>query len=171
MADYYSRTVICETLLLTDDQQRALELVGASMDPMGGDETILDGIVNERPPLKEYYVYFPNGWTNACEDVDEFLIEYAGLDDEEAAEVSAEARRLVVLQEPDLLREVLKVNPDLDVIQMQESWSCSKMRPDGFGGRSLWLNRKGYLYVCTSQVEIDEDGIIENPSSFHLWED
>lgn len=172
MANYYSHTVITDCYKLDEDLIAALEARGASCHPEGGeDETVLDGIVNERPPLKSYSIVWEEGWTEPCDDVDEFLVEYVGWDDEDVEKASPRFRELVLLSEPDMLHEILKLNPDADAVQMQEAWGCSKMRLDGFGGRSLTVTQKGYLYLCTGSVEINEDGTIVPGSKFTPWKD
>jgi len=169
MANYYTRTVLTESVLLTEDLHAVLRARGATIYEESAPETVLDGIVHERMPLGKYSVVFEDGWTCPCEDVDEFLVEYAGWDDDDAANLSPEARELVLADEPFILHEILKLNPELDHINMQSAWGCSKMRLDGFGGSGLIVNRKGYLYLTSNHYEIDEDGVIEPSGKFRFW--
>ena len=169
MADYYTRTVITAPVLLSPDLVAVLNARGAALDCIS-EETVLDGIVAERMPLGEYYVTFADGWTEPCDDVDEFLIEYAGWDEADAEAASPEIRELMVADDADILHEILKLNPEMDHIEQQSSWSCSKMRLDGFGGSGLIVTRKGYLYLTTSHFEIDEDGVAAYAGGFKLWE-
>jgi hypothetical protein len=59
----------------------------------------------------------------------------------------------------------------MDHIEQQSSWSCSKMRLDGFGGSGLIVTRKGYLYLTTTRFEIEEDGTVKFGGEFITWED
>lgn len=171
MADYYTQTVLTEPVYLTEELYGVLTLLQADITPAGDTETVLDGIVRERPPLTKYYVTFPEGWRTACgEDVDEFLVEHLDLGEEEIEALSDKFREMIVMDEPELLREIIKLNPEMEHIEMQSSWSCSKMRLDGFGGSGLIVNRKGYLYLTTTHYEIDEDGVIEHAGGFKFWE-
>jgi len=171
MADYYSQTTLREVVLLTDELVSALKARGADLGPEGEQESVLDGIVNERPPLSRFTVVWSEGWTHACEDVDEFLVEYVGWDEADVEKASPEFRRLVVLPEEDLLHEILKLNPDIELLEMNEAWTCSKMRLDGFGGRSLVVNRKGYLHIGTGRYHVDEDDVICPDNAFKFWAD
>jgi hypothetical protein len=172
VANYYTRTVLTETVLLTEDLASILVARGAQLyEEDGKGENVLDGIVNERPPLKRYSVVFEDGWTDPCDDVDEFLIDYAGWDDEDAENASPEFRKLVIEDEHVILREILKVNDDKQEIDMQSGWGCSKMRLDGFGGSGLIVNRKGYLYLTSSHYEIDADGTIKHAGGFVSWDE
>jgi len=170
MANYYTRSVITGPVLLSPNLVAVLSARGAELDCIE-EETVLDGIVAERMPLGLYTVAFENGWTDPCEDVDEFLIEYAGWDDADVEAATTEFRELVIADEVDILREVLKLNPDADCIDMQSSWSCSKMRLDGFGGSGLILTKLGFLYITSSNYAIAEDGSLCLASAFTPWEE
>lgn len=168
MANYYRRTVITEPMNIDEDLEVALESRGATLHLEGVRETVLDGIARERPPLTRFAIVFEDGWQDTWgEDVDEFVRDHADLD---PSNVSDRAKAIIMMAEENILHEILKLNPDQDLIQMQESWSCSKMRLDGFGGRSTWVTREGYLDVCTSNVEVDVDGTIQLASQFTTWE-
>jgi len=171
MANYYTRTVITQPFLLTGDLVSVLKARGASLYPEGEGETVLDGIVNERPPLTSYSIVFDDGWTEPCEDVDEFLVDYCGWDDEDCEKASPEFRALVVKSEHEILREIIKVNPQKEEIVEQSSWGCSKMRLDGFGGTGLIVNRKGFLYITTHDFTVDADGTIKPGSEFVSWKE
>ena len=170
MADYYTRTVITDSVLLTTDLVAVLNARGASLD-CEEEETVLDGIVHERMPLGLYTVAFERGWNATCEDVDEFLIEYANWDEADVLAASDELRKMAVASELDILREILKLNPEAESIDMQSSWSCSKMRLDGFGGSGLILTKLGFLYITSSDYAIAEDGSICQGSAFTTWEE
>lgn len=169
MANYYTRTVITEPFLLTDDLRDVLTARGGELYPEGEKETVLDGIVHERPPLSSYSIVFEDGWNNQWDDVNEYIDDM--LDDEEANGLSDEFKRMFEMEEHEILREILKVNPARGHIEEQNSWGCSKMRLDGFGGSGLIVNRKGFLYITSSNYEIDEDGIIQAGGSFTFWEE
>lgn len=170
MANYYTRSVITDTFLLTPEMSTALTFRGAAVDPEGPGETVLDGMVNERPPLRSYSITFEDGWNDlveSYESVDEWIKD----EGERPEDWNDEAKRLLWLDKEDLLHEVLKVNPDKDVIEMQSAWSCSKMRLDGFGGSGLIVTRKGYLYLTSTHYEVDEGGTIKPCGEFRAWAD
>lgn len=168
MANYYTNEVITDAVYLTDDLCKLLQMKGAEVEPTGEKQTVLDGMVNGAI-LNQYYVTFENGWNEYYETFDEWAAEEL-YDDDEVAEVSDYIKAHFGYGKEDLLHEVLKVNPEMDHIVMQAAWSCSKMRLDGFGGSGLIVNRKGYLYLTTSNYVIDEDGTIRNASQFTTWE-
>jgi len=168
MADYYSRTVIKTFVNLPPLIYRALELQGASLETTGeSDETVLDGIVHERPPMSQYYVYFDESWSEGMGS--EEYLEWADTDDLSADDL-AEFTRLLDLESQDLLHEILKLNPELEEIEVQCSYSCSRMRPDGFGGHCLIVNKKGWFFNSSNGWKADEDGIIEATGAFTMWE-
>lgn len=168
MANYYTRTVITESVLLTDALHSVLLVRGAQAECEGPSETILDALAFGREEiLNSYYVTFENGWNNQWDSVDEYI------DDEldEGESVSDEFRRLFEMEEHEILLEILKINPMQDHIVEQSSWSCSKMRADGFGGSGLIVNRKGFLYITTSNYQIRDDGEIIHGGTFTPWEE
>lgn len=167
MANYYTRTVITEPVLLTSDLSDLLTARGAELYPEGQHETVLDGIVHERPPLTSYSVVFEDGWNNQYEDFEEWEYDHG----EDGDTHSDEFKRLFELGEHEILREIIKVNPDKAEIVMQSSWSCSKMRLDGFGGSGLIVNRKGYLYLTTSHYVVEADGTIKPGAEFVTWDE
>jgi len=164
MADYYTQEVVTnEQVYLTPEMERVLELRGAEVY-REGDETVLDHLANG---CEKHLcgIVFEEGWR---EMEPEELIEMF-LDDEEEEELSEETKRLLALDKPDLFHEVLKINPEEEYIELQSGWSCSRMRLDGFGGSSLHVTRKGYLYVTTTNVSI-EDGVPVFDGEFVPWE-
>lgn len=171
MANYYSPTVFRQPVRLTDLIYRVLEVQGGNCFPTAEVETILDGIVKERPPMTEYTVAFEEGWSGG-RGVEEYL-EYIDADEVEkelGPEQFEEFKRLLDLESHQLLREILKADPDIEMIEVQCGFNCSKMRLDGYGGYALIVNRKGYLYINTGGYEIDEDGIIQSTAAFQFWE-
>lgn len=169
MADYYSKTVITTPVLLTENLVAALSAMGGDLwSDDASEETVLDGIVHGRPPLKRYYVTFPDGWSELVNQFDS-IVDACADKDIALDECDEELRRLLWLDEPELLREVLLVNPDLTVIELQTGLDCSRMRLDGFGGRGLHVTRKGYLYIDTGSVEVAEDGTVRHLPQFVNW--
>lgn len=167
MADYTTQEVITSPVLLTDDLVSILQMKGAEVVPTGEKQNVLDGIVHGAM-LSEYYVTFESGWSDYCETFEEWAGE--NLDEDEEAQVSDYVKENFNLGKEDLMREILKVNPEANHIEMQAGWSCSRMRLDGFGGSGLIVNRKGYLYITTSNFIEDEDGVIQHGNDFHFWE-
>jgi len=167
MADYYSRATIQPFVALTPLLERVLELQGATLEVIDNSETILDGIVKERPPMTVSYIYFEESWSDG-QGSEEYL-EWAETDDLNPEDL-AEFTRLLDLESQGLLHEILKLNPKVDQLEVQCSYSCSKMRPDGWGGHGLIANRKGYIFINTGGYETDEDGIIQATAAFKFWE-
>ena len=168
MANYYTRTTLDKVVGLTTDLHDVFERRGGTLYSEGEEETVLDGIVAERPPMTSYSLVFEEGVTGLYTDtLEEELAEM----DIEPGDVSDEFKRLIMLDEAELLLEILKLNPEIDELDLQSAFSCSKMRIDGFGGSGLIVNRKGYLYITTSDYEIDEDGIIQARAAFRFWDD
>lgn len=167
MADYYSKGTIRPFVQLTDLLYKALETQGASFEVIDSSETVLDGIIKERMPMTQYYVYFEESWSDG-QGSEEYL-EWTDTEDMEPEDL-VEFTRLLDLQQEDLLLEILKLNPEVEEVEHQCAHSCSKMRPDGFSGTGLIVNRKGWLYINTGSWEVDEDGIIQSTAAFKFWE-
>jgi len=168
MADYYSKGTIRPFVNLNAMLYKALETQGASFEVTDDSETVLDGIIKERPPMTEYYIYFEESWSDG-QGSEEYL-EWAETDDLSPEDLT-EFTRLLDLQMEDLLHEILKLNPEVEEIEHQCAHSCSKMRPDGFSGTGLIVNRKGWLYINTGSWEVDADGSIRSTAAFHPWDD
>ncbi len=168
MADYYTRTTLREVVGLTPDLRDALNARGATLHNEGEEETILDGIVHDRPPLTSYAVVFDDGMTDVYSTDPEEMMDEFNLDPKETND---EVRRLLVMESEDLLYEILKLNPDINSLELSSSHNCSKMRLDGFGGSSLHVTRKGWLQVSTGYVTIDDDGGISYAGEFYPWDD
>jgi hypothetical protein len=171
MADYYSPAVFTDTVGLTNLLQRVLEIQGGTLYKDGYEETILDGIVNERTPISRYHVTFSEGW-NCSTDLEDYLEdinEDGELEEELSPEEFTEIKRLLELPREELLLEILKVDPDTETIEVQCGFSCSKMRIDGYGGYGLVVNRKGYLSNTTTDFAIDDDGTIKPGAIFTKW--
>lgn len=174
MADYFTKTVLTHCFKLDDDLVAALEVTGADVFPEGGPpETVLDGIVHERPPLTTYSVVWEEGIQepDSYGSVDEYLVDIRGWDAEDIDGLSDRARHLMELDEPGLLLEILKLNPDAVAVELQEAHTCSRTRLDGYSGRSLTVTRKGYLYVFTKNIEIDDDGTVKLRNEFTPWDE
>ena len=168
MADYYTKEVITSPINLTPLLEKVLVTRGAEIY-REGNETVLDHLVAGQE-IYECCVTFSEGWTEGdCGDLEDFgSFDPDDFDDPEELE---EFKRLADMDKPFLFHEILKVNPDQTYIELQASWSCNKMRLDGFGGSSLHVTKKGYLYVTTTNVSISEDGIPEFDGKFVSWDD
>ena len=168
MANYYTQTTLDKVVGLTTDLHDVLERRGGTLYLEGEEETVLDGIVAERPPMSSYSLVFEQGFAGVLDDTLEgCLAEY----EIEPGDVSDEFKRLIMLDDAELLLEILKLNPEIDELDLQSAFTCSKMRIDAFGGSGLIVNRKGYLCITTSDYEIDEDGIIQARAAFRFWDD
>lgn len=171
MADYYSPTVFTSDVGLTRPLYKALELQGANFHPTGNDETVLDGIVHGRPPVTGYHITFQEGWNDGMEaadyledvDIDELMKELGPEDFDKFKE-------LLDCDQTDLLYHILEANPEMQEIEVQCGFACSKMRLDGYGGYGIIANRKGYLFNCTTGWEIEKDGTITPTAKFIEWE-
>ena len=170
MADYYTQTVLTAPVLMTEDMVSVMQAHGAEVNLCGERETVLDGIVLERPPLNLYAVTFDNGWNHLI-DTFETLEAWAEDTDENLDDYSEEWKRLAALDEPTTLYEILSINPKLEALSLQSAWGCSKMRLDGYGGSGLVVNRKGYLYITTTNWEEEPDGTIVLGSKFVPWKE
>lgn len=168
MADYYSPTVITSPVRLTDALAFVLEAQGGSCSPTGEEETVLDGLANERAPLRKYYVTFEEGWQDG--QGAEELLDWRDLTEEDAKKEHGDGIiELLDSESHILMREILKLNPELQQIEAQCGYNCSRMRLDGYGGWGLIANRKGYLYINTSNFEVEEDGTIKFAGEFKEW--
>ena len=168
MADYYTRTTLDKVVGLTSDLHDVLEGRGATLYLEGEAETVLDGIVAERPPIASYAVVCEEGLRGVFDDTVEGCLAEMDIDPDS---VSDEFKRLVMLDEAELLLEILKINPEIDELDLQSAHTCSKMRLDGFGGSAVIVSRTGYLYIHTQAYEIDEDGVIQSRTAFRFWGD
>lgn len=168
MADYYSQTTLTQEVLLTQDLATVLTARGATLYPGSDGETVLDALVTGEMPRRLYAVVWPEGWRNSCGDTLEDFMEEIELEEDDATET---VKAHLIAEEEDILHEVLKINPDIEMLEMNEAWTCSKMRLDGFGGRSLVVNRKGYLHIGTHRYHVDEDGVICPDNAFKFWKD
>ena len=168
MANYYTRTTLDKIVGLTSDLHDVLERRGGTLYLEGEEETVLDGIVAERPPMTSYAVVFEEGLTGVFDETVEGCLEELDIDPDS---VTDEFKRLFMLDEAELLLEMLKLNPEIQELDLQSAHTCSKMRLDAFGGSGVIVNRTGYLYINTSDYEIDEDGIIQSRSAFRFWDD
>lgn len=166
MADYYSQTTLAQLVLLNKTLEDVLKARGADLHEEDDGETILDALVTGQPPRKLYGIVWPEGWRNPCGSTVEAFMEEIDLE-----EATDEVKALMLLEDEDILHEILKINPDCDLLEMNEAWTCSKMRLDGFGGRSLMVNRTGYLHIGTSRYHEDEDGVIVPDNAFKFWKD
>jgi hypothetical protein len=164
VADYYTREVVTEPVNLTKEMQQVLTLRGAEVS-VTGKGCVLESMVTGNL-TDECVVSFEEGWND--NDPEE-LIEWH--EPEIADADKPEFVRLLALDKHEFFREVLKVDTEADHITLQSSWSCSKMRLDGFGGSGLIVNREGFLYITTCDYTIDDDGVISPRSIFSPWEE
>lgn len=168
MADYFTQTVISHAHYLTQDMADVLEARGAELDPTGEERTILDSLAGKGIPAKEYHITFSEGWNDWPEEFEEWAEDYAADDPNNYSEGFKE---LFELDRANFLYQVLLLDPEAVAVEVQESQSCSKMRTDGFGGSSLTVTRKGYLFLYTGNIEIDDDGTIRSGAKFVPWDD
>lgn len=168
MADYYTSTTLDKPVRLTPDLHAVFGVRGGTLYLEGEEETILDGIVAERPPMSTYSVVFEEGLHGIMDETVEGCLAEMGIDPSDATD---EFKRLVMLDDAELLLEILKINPEIDELDLQSSHSCSKMRLDGFGGAGTIVNRTGYLHIYTGAWEVDEDGVIQSQAAFRFWGD
>jgi len=169
VANYYTRSVITDTFLLSNTLVGVLKARSATVVEAEKRETILDGLVNERIPLTSYYITCNEGWSDLIDSYSS-IEEWAEYEGEDLDELSDDFKELIMLDEPYLLREILKLNPGKNYIERQSGWSCDKMRLDGFGGSSLTVTKKGYLYVTTTDTLVTEDGEVRFGGEFYEWD-
>jgi len=164
MANYYTREVVTKPLMLTDLMVSVLQMRGAEVEKID-ESNVLDSIVAGQM-LYECIITFESGWDD---NEPEELLEWH--DPETTDEDKAEFDRLLAMEKIDFFREVLKVNSDANSIQLQAAWTCDRMRLDGFGGSSCHISRKGYMYVSTTDVDVDDDGTFHAGAQFYPWEE
>lgn len=156
MADYFTQEVVTRYIRLTEPMRKALiGYLGAAVD-LVEEENVLDSLVGGLQ-AHTYAVVFQEGWRDADPSDD---------GDEENSEVD----RLRKLSKEHFFREVLKINPGLEAIELQSAWTCSRMRLDGFGGSGLVVTRKGYIYITTGDFVVGDDGVVAMASKFTEWE-
>lgn len=177
MADYYTQAVIPDSFFLTPATIYALKIMGATVDKDGTTENVLEAMARSREPLWRYEIYFEENCAlgsginlgdelnyRGNADTIESLIELHG------SQFVEQVQHLLNLNEPEFLHEVLKLNPDKELIEIQIVYTCSKMRDDGFSGCSYVVNRRGWMCISTTSFHINENGEIESDSEFHYWD-
>jgi hypothetical protein len=175
MADYFSQGVLTEGVYLTPAMVDVIERIcDGETYATGNDQTVLDGMVNGQMPLNEYHVTFESGWDDACAHYEwEELLDWKGIDDHDLEDLDDvdEFKRLALLDQAKFMREILKVNPEKASLHYEAAHTCSRMRLDGFGGSSVTVTRKGYMYKSTNYPTIDEDGTISDVPNFTPWDE
>ncbi|BEH08908.1 hypothetical protein GSUET_05200 [Geobacter sulfurreducens subsp. ethanolicus] len=125
MADYYSQAIFQPSIpkhLLTDEDRRFIEAFSITLEPDGEDK---------------FYLYADEWCCNGYLDSEE-------PDGEE-----------IELTEDDLLNRFQKIirrsNGELPWISKESAYTCSKMRPDGFGGGAIFITADDIQYSFTGQ--------------------
>lgn len=165
MANYNTHEVVTHPVRLTAAMKEVLTNHRGAILYQVQEANALDGLV-DGALLHTYHITFENGWADLEDDLEEGDDENDGEENEEEPANRAEVLGLRCLSKEDFFHEVLKVNPDLSHIELQAAWTCSRMRLDGFGGSSLHVTRKGFLYVTTTNVVVKEDGTALLGSTF-----
>jgi len=125
MADYYSQAIFQPSIpkhLLTDEDRRFIEAFSITLEPDSEDK---------------FYLYADEWCCNGYLDSQE-------PDGEE-----------IELTEDDLLnlfQEIIRrSNGELPWISKESAYTCSKMRPDGFGGGAIFITADDIQYSFTGQ--------------------
>lgn len=125
MADYYSQAIFQPSIpkhLLTDEDRRFIEAFSITLEPDGEDK---------------FYLYADEWCCNGYLDSEE-------PDGEE-----------IELTEDDLLNRFQEIirrsNGELPWISKESAYTCSKMRPDGFGGGAIFITADDIQYSFTGQ--------------------
>ncbi|MDD2310869.1 MAG: hypothetical protein PHH91_14935 [Desulfuromonadaceae bacterium] len=125
MADYYSQAIFQPSIpkhLLTDEDRRFIEAFSINLEPDGEDK---------------FYLYADEWCCNGYLDSEE-------PDGEE-----------IELNEDDLLNRFQEIirrsNGELPWISKESAYTCSKMRPDGFGGGAIFITADDIQYSFTGQ--------------------
>jgi hypothetical protein len=125
MADYYSQAIFQPSIpkhLLTDEDRRFIEAFSITLEPDGEDK---------------FYLYADEWCCNGYLDSEE-------PDGEE-----------IELTEDDLLNRFQKIirrsSGELLWISKESAYTCSKMRPDGFGGGAIFITADDIQYSFTGQ--------------------
>ena len=140
MADYFTQAVFNPTITLEKVELELIRRCGAGAD--GPDEH------------GKYYVYVENGfWPFYAEGGEsEELLKLA-------REVAASAGAGANLEEISgetmvtrmLQRALRRMPPEVKHIEGEASFTCSKMRPDGFGGAWFFITRRRIIVGGTGQ--------------------
>jgi len=140
MADYFTQAVFNPTITLEKVELELIRRCGAGAD--GPDEH------------GKYYVYVENGfWPFYTEGGEpEELLKLA-------REVAASAGASTNLEEISgetmvtrmLQRALRRMPPEVKHIEGEASFTCSKMRPDGFGGAWFYITRRRIIVGGTGQ--------------------
>ena len=125
MADYYSQAIFQPSIpkhLLTDEDRRFIEAFSITLEADGEDK---------------FYLYADEWCSNGYLDSEE-------PDGEE-----------IELTEDDLLNRfqeiICRSNGELPWISKESAYTCSKMRPDGFGGGAIFITADDIQYSFTGQ--------------------
>lgn len=168
MADYYSQCVVSPMLSLSDlTAAERLILCNMFESETDADELYLFAEVGrnsmidlELPDIQVALATSAEG--SAAADLLAGAI--AGLaEDDTVAEIDMDDHWIGILQ------EIVRRSPTLTFIAIETAFTCSKMRPDGFGGSALLITADAVDAMSTSQF-IDETlsrrvGTATEPSS------
>ncbi len=158
MADFYSQATLTPGVRLTKAMRHVIGLTNGSYEVESKGSLLEDVAAGEEDSNTVYYVYWEDGFSTPDEgEVEERI--GAG-DFPEGTPEAAEFRRLAKLVIEDktehFLREVLLHNPEVKHLELHKSYTCSKMRDDGFGGEGIYVTRKQFGIVCDKSLVVDE---------------
>lgn len=170
MANYYTRAVLENTrIALTQEHKQLLQMTGADLEERENPNGVLDQVANCDQAVDvvgHYYIFWTEHIEFCLEEAIHCNAEWI-IRDDDGAQVHNDTiekfeRRWADCELADLLRDILDYNPQEAFLQVNYSHSCSKMRPDGFGGGLLVVTRTQSFDLNTYSLVrgADKDGNI-----------
>lgn len=153
VADNFTQATLTPPVRLTDELVVVLEITGASL------QACADGT---------WYAY----WEDGIIEPDEEDADAWDLPETWAAAEAAAFRHKWGTQGPhDILRAILAVNPDIELLTLEGAHTCSKMRPGEFGGFGLYVTRRQFASIITGDVILREDVWLAITTEVQEWND
>lgn len=156
MADYYSPTVVQPTIPL------------AAMTPL--EQLLLSGMFDSEADGDGIYFYAEQGINDMpVYPVEEVRAALNNSTDAESHAAEIVREELAKLGENDawlqldltdtsweaLFQSIVRRSPTLAYVSVVSAWTCSKMRPDGFGGMAVLITAD-HIMVRTTETMLDE---------------
>ena len=160
MADYHSPTVVRPTIPASAIAPLELLILGEMFESeRDGDAFYFyssDGPSGTVYPsiklLKEYLADYPSPSSSIAVCVREQLesLPDGGVGDEGEIDLD-----LSDLGDGAIFQEIVRRSEELDHVTITSAWTCSKMRPDGFGGGVTVITADHILSASTNQMECE----------------
>jgi hypothetical protein len=148
MADYYSQATVQPSLVLTEDEHAVLRFLQEDLPEIESPAGIHERVSLGSPKVGML--------VQACKDMDIFHGEDKADFDLWGLSWENDAGARYFFSEenyPDaatvFFQWYLRRHPEVPAIQVSMSHTCSKMRPDGFGGAALFITKDKIEYFST----------------------